>query len=121
MYWDLLSGAEVLAMSDEWSVGPLWVRPLVAGRWELGIGDGPTDQRSKTIGFIVRVGNAFEVTTVSGLHAESSFGSLISAIDFITYTLPAWGDALGAAWAAVSAPEAVADDRDSSPQSVTPR
>jgi hypothetical protein len=106
-------------MSDEWCVGPLWVRPLVAGRWSLVIEDWPTGQRSKTIGFIVRVGNTFEVTTVSAPLTASSFGSLLSAIDFITVTRPAWGDALGAAWTSVSALEAGADNSDSGPQPVT--
>ena len=106
-------------MSDEWCVGPLWVRPLVAGQWSLGIEDWPTDQRSKTIGFIVRVGTTFEVTTVSAPLTESSFGSFLSAIDFITFTLPARGDALGAAWTAVYALEAGADNSDSGPQPVT--
>lgn len=108
-------------MSDDWSVGPLWVRPLVAGRWELGIEDGPAGQLSKTIGFIVRAGNAFEVTTVSAPLTESSFGSLLSAIDFITYTLPVQGDAFGAAWTSDSGSEAGVDGRDRSSQSVTPR
>lgn len=96
--------------SDEWVVGPLWVRPLVAGRWELGIADGPVDHRSKIIGFIVRVGDLFEVTMLSSLQAGSSFGSLLSAIDFITHTLPAWGDAFGAARTASPGPEAGVDD-----------
>ena len=108
-------------MSEEWSVGPFWVRPLVADRWELGIEDGPTDQRSKTIGFIVRAGNAFEVTTVSAPLTESSFGSLLSAIDFITRALSAGDDAFGVAWATSSNSEAGADDRDSMSQSVTPQ
>lgn len=108
-------------MSDAWSVGPLWVRPLVAGCWELGIADGPTDQRRKTIGFIVRAGNAFEVTAVSSPLTVSSFGSLLSTIDFITYALPARGDGFGAAWPADAAPEVGADDRDSSSQSVSAR
>jgi hypothetical protein len=108
-------------MSEEWSVGPLWVRPLVADRWELGIENGLADQRSKNIGFIVRVGNAFEVTMVSAPLTTSSFGSVLSAIDFIIYTLPLRGDASGAAWTDSSGSEAGADDRDSSSQSVTPR
>lgn len=109
----------MLAMSDEWCSGPLWVRPLVDGRWSLGIEDWPTDQRSKIIGFIVRVGNTSEVTTVSAPLTESSFGSLLSAMDFITFTLPARGDALGAVWMAVSASEAGADNSDSVSQPVT--
>ena len=108
-------------MNDDWSVGPLWVRPLVADRWELRIKDGPTDQRSTTIGFIVRAGNDFEVTTVSGPLTASSFGSLLSAIDFITYTLPVRSDAFGAAGTASSSFEAGVDDRDRSSLSVTPR
>ncbi|TFD55843.1 hypothetical protein E3T55_00525 [Cryobacterium frigoriphilum] len=99
-------------MSDEWVVGPLWVRPVAVGRWELGIEDGPADQRSATVGFIVRVSNAFEVTTVATLLTEPSFGSLLAAIDFITNTLPARGNASGAFWTP-------SDDRDSSSQSVT--
>lgn len=106
-------------MSDDWSVGPLWVRPLAAGRWELGIEDGPADQRSETIGFIVRVSNAFEVTTVAVPLTQSSFGSLLAAIDFIIYTLPARGDAFGAVWTVSSGSEGGADDRDGVSQSVT--
>ncbi len=64
--------------SDEWSVGPV-------------------DQRSEIIGFIVRAGDVFEVTMLSGTHAGSSFGSLLSAIDFITHTLPPGSDAFGTA------------------------
>ena len=50
---------------------------------------------------------------------ESSFGSLLAAIDFIIYTLPARGDASGAAWTVSSGSDAGVDDRDSVSQSVT--
>lgn len=42
-------------LTDDWSVGPLWVRPLGDGRWELGVVEGPVDQRTEIIGSVVRV------------------------------------------------------------------
>ena len=97
--------------SDEWSVGPLWVRPLGDGRWELGVADGPVDQRGDIIGSIVRDGDVFEVTMLTGRESGASFGSLLSAIDFITHTLPAWSDAFDAAPPAASNPRAGAGGR----------
>ena len=80
------------AWRDEWSMGPLWVRPLNPGRWELGDTGGTADQRNTTVGLIDRADNAFQVTLLSDPQTRSRFGSLLSAIEFVTLTVPTWGD-----------------------------
>jgi hypothetical protein len=83
----------VITSAEEWTFGGMRVIPVSGDRWDLRGHPGPVDSDGVIFGFTVRVNGSFDATALIVPPAQSSFGSLLPAIEFVASAFPEIGDA----------------------------